>query len=128
ALDPSINTIFMIGDCPGCGTGGFGSPGGGGGGGVGLPGSGVVLAFLASVVPLTPPNEQPPPQPTGQTPSPSLRFLTDADLQRANTAQGLITVSMSSTNTSAEFANNNSKLIGTKIESPAPVNLPQTYT
>jgi hypothetical protein len=114
-VDASLPIFFMLGQCDGCGSGGFGSPGAGGGGGVPLPGNGVVLDFLAPVValPPTPPPSPTPNHPISNTP-PSGEPLAVRTLLGT---PALVPASLSIVNSSAEQLINASSVPGQVSES-----------
>ena len=113
--DTSVPIIFMLGQCSGCGSGGFGSPGGGGGGGVPLPGNGIVFDFLAPVVAL-PPSPPTPPSPTPNPPisntPPSGEPLAFRTLSGSSNTAALFPASLSTVNSSTEQVINTSSVLG----------------
>jgi hypothetical protein len=116
----------MLGQCSGCGNGGFGSPGGGGGGGVPLPGNGVVLDFLAPVLALPSPSPNPPI--SNLPPSPNTQ-ATRTFPEPTNTAL-LAPATLSIVNSSAELLTNSSSVLGhfshSKSNSLTPANMTVT--
>jgi hypothetical protein len=112
-IDTSVPIIFMLGQCDGCGTGGFGSPGGVGGG-LPLPGNGVVLDFLSPVVASQPTQPGPAPSLPPSLPNPqssSELLITTALLEPSDTA-ALDPSSLSVMNSSTERLINSSSALG----------------